>query len=42
MDHEQPTPEEHEEPRKHGFLEALLGIRGEAERQASGGAHLAG
>ena len=26
--------EEHEEPRKHGFLEALLGIRGEAERQA--------
>lgn len=26
--------EEHEESRKHGFLEALLGIRGEAERQA--------
>ena len=26
--------EEHEEPHKRGFLEALLGIRGEAERQA--------
>ena len=26
--------EEHEEPRKRGFLEALLGTRGEAERQA--------